>query len=124
MRECTDFASAKNTYLKYLNITHEFLTNVWVDQCYAPCQRKSYSLSVKHYHNTSWVDVENVFSGKDEFYLSMAYSTQDIESRTETLVYDAGSLLAAAGGNLCLFLGFSCMTCIWTSVNIIEQYLL
>jgi hypothetical protein len=33
-----------------------------------------------------------------------------VEERVETLVYDVGSFLAAAGGNLGLFLGFSCLS--------------
>jgi hypothetical protein len=38
------------------------------------------------------------------------FSSLIVEERVETLVYDVGSFLAAAGGNLGLFLGFSCLS--------------
>jgi hypothetical protein len=42
--------------------------------------------------------------------LVLAYDTFSVEEHFETLVFDIGSLLAAAGGNLGLFLGFSCLS--------------
>jgi hypothetical protein len=41
----------------------------------------------------------------------------DVEERIETLVYDVGSFLAAAGGNLGLLLGFSCLSTIFGFIN-------
>jgi hypothetical protein len=39
-----------------------------------------------------------------------------VEEHFETLVFDGGSLLAAAGGNLGLFLGFSCLSLIFSAL--------
>jgi hypothetical protein len=50
------------------------------------------------------------------------YSTLDVEERIETLVYDAGNFLAAAGGNLGLLLGFSCLSTVLGFINIIQEY--
>ena len=50
------------------------------------------------------------------------YSTLDVEERIETLVYDAGNFLAAAGGNLGLLLGFSCLSTVFGFINIIQEY--
>jgi hypothetical protein len=44
------------------------------------------------------------------------YSSLSVEEHFETLVFDSGSLLAAAGGNLGLFLGFSCLSLIFSSL--------
>jgi hypothetical protein len=50
----------------------------------------------------------------------MVYSSLDVESRYETLVYDFGTMLAATGGNLGLMLGFSCLTCIEGIIDFLE----
>jgi hypothetical protein len=41
------------------------------------------------------------------FLLMISFQTFLVEQRVETLVYDFGSFVAAAGGNLGLFLGLS-----------------
>ena len=71
-------------------------------------------------HNTALIDLVN--SSGELFYLSLGYSSLDVEARTETLVYDVGNFLAAAGGNLGLFFGFICLSCIWSFISITEQY--
>ena len=47
-------------------------------------------------------------SGK--FELSVYYNNLEIEERTETLIYDLSTFLSAAGGNLGLLMGFSCLS--------------
>ncbi len=44
------------------------------------------------------------------FYLSVRFASLMVEERIETLVYDEVNFIAAAGGNLGLFLGFSCFS--------------
>ena len=44
-----------------------------------------------------------------------------IEEQIETLVYDAGNFLAAVGGNLGLFLGFSCLTMLLGIVKFVKK---
>ncbi len=43
-----------------------------------------------------------------------------VEERTETLIYDLVGVLAAAGGHLGLCLGFSCLTLVLTILEWIE----
>jgi len=45
----------------------------------------------------------------------------DVEEKTETLVYDLGTFLAALGGNLGLALGFSCLSILLGIVNYLTQ---
>jgi len=46
----------------------------------------------------------------------------DIEEKTETFVYDVGNFLTAAGGNLGLFMGFSCLSIILTFIDKFEHH--
>ena len=47
------------------------------------------------------------------------FATMSVEEHFETLVFDLGSLLAAAGGNLGLFLGFSCLSLVFSFLDYI-----
>ncbi len=49
-------------------------------------------------------------------HLIVMHSSLSVEEHFETLVFDGGSLLAAAGGNLGLFLGFSCLSLIFSAL--------
>jgi len=49
------------------------------------------------------------------------YSTLDVKEVVETLVYDVGDFLAAAGGNLGLLLGFSCLSVLLAVINAIQE---
>jgi hypothetical protein len=68
-------------------------------------------LKLNYFHKNSWIDTDGK-SGiiENSFSLAIAYNTLIVEERVETLVYDVGSFLAAVGGNLGLFLGFSCLS--------------
>jgi hypothetical protein len=45
----------------------------------------------------------------------------NIEEKTEALVYDFGTFLAAIGGNLGLFLGFSCLSLLLILISMFEK---
>ena len=46
-----------------------------------------------------------------------------VDEKIESLEYDIGSFLAAAGGNLGLMLGFSCLSVMFTTVEYANKYL-
>ena len=50
----------------------------------------------------------------------VSYKSLNVEERTEQLVYDLGSVLAAAGGHMGLFLGLSCMSILLGFVNFLN----
>jgi hypothetical protein len=52
----------------------------------------------------------------------LTYATLSVEEQTETLVFDIGSLLAAAGGNLGLFLGFSCLSLLFSLLDYLASF--
>ena len=54
---------------------------------------------------------------KDHFTLYSFYPTFDVEEKIETLEYDLANLLVSAGGNLGLFLGFSCFSVMLSVIN-------
>ena len=55
------------------------------------------------------------------FHLKIDSSSLDVEEKVETLVYDIGSFLAAAGGNLSLMLGFSCLSVLLNIIILLES---
>jgi hypothetical protein len=52
----------------------------------------------------------------------MNYNTFNVEEHVESLAYDASSLLVSVGGNLGLFLGFSCLSVLFALINICQNY--
>ena len=60
----------------------------------------------------------------DSGYLVCVYPVDElIEDQVETLIYDFGGFVAAAGGNLGLFLGFSCLSVTFAAVDRLVQCL-
>ena len=90
-----------------------FDNNEWISSCPIPCQRTSYDASIEFLHKNSFFDFGNSFGENffdEHVLLSLEYGTLLIEEHTENLVYDITNFLAAAGGNMGLFLGFSCLS--------------
>ena len=96
----------------------------WISACPIPCQQTSYDFTIRYFHETSLVDPENIlgenFSASSAMF-SLGYETLLIEEHVESLVYDVTNFLAAAGGNLGLFLGFSCMSVFYGMIKIIKR---
>jgi hypothetical protein len=113
LKSCDDWHSAVNThtFLTSLNYPtgYDNLTSV----CPMSCQQRSYTYIMKPFHLNSIVDPTNKFilnSTKNGTLIILSYETILTEEREETLVYDATNFLVNAGGNLGLFLGFSCLS--------------
>jgi hypothetical protein len=51
----------------------------------------------------------------------MKYETFNVEEHVESLVYDASNFLVSVGGNLRLFLGFSCLSVLFYLINICQN---
>ena len=57
------------------------------------------------------------------YLLLFAYETLMIEEKVESLIYDFSSFLAAAGGNLGLFLGYSLFSAVELFVHLLKKYI-
>ena len=90
--------------------------------CPLPCERNHYNYNFLHTHENSVpTEVVNKDEGSNIYNLYFYYSTFQVEQHVETLLYDVGGFLAAAGGNLGLCLGFSCLSVMlafthWTKI--------
>ena len=81
----------------------------------------TYSLNLKYYHENS----ESPFSQGSEkttdarrsFVLFYYFNSLLLEERIETLVFDLGDFFSSAGGNLGLFLGFSCLSVLFSFIS-------
>ena len=56
--------------------------------------------------------------------LGFSYQTLAVEYHMETYIYDIGSFLSSAGGNLGLLLGFSFFTMLLGLINLIKRALI
>jgi len=84
-----------------------------------PCKQKGYVQTLKYYHKTSW---DYKAYSASSFTILIAYNSLEVKTKIETLIYDSVDVLAAAGGNLGLFLGFSCLGCIWFILEHLQPY--
>ena len=107
----------KNYYWYYINYLEKFLSKPWQYDCPVPCKQTAYQVKLKYYHknNARYFDATN--KSKDHFTLYSFYPTFDVEEKIETLEYDLANLLVSAGGNLGLFLGFSCFSVMLSVIN-------
>ena len=113
LKPCDDWFSAVNTQTLLTNLTYAEANDNWASACPMPCQQRSYTYTMKPFHRNSIIDPANRFianSTKPVTFISLSYKTLLTEEREETLVYDATSFLVNAGGNMGLFLGFSCLS--------------
>ena len=88
--------------------------------CLVPCLQVEYSYTAVDFHKNTWIDTSNVNPPdfNDKYYsLYVSYGFMDIERHEEALIYDSGNFFAAVGGNLGLFLGFSCLSIIFAGID-------
>ena len=69
-----------------------------------------FTIMVKGYRQGSNISATSVL-------LELVYDSPLVEERVETLVYDAGNFLTAVGGNIGLFLGFSCLSVLFSIIH-------
>ena len=113
LKECQDEISGLKTYTTYGDLLFSTKRKNWLKACPIPCKQTVYQPNVRRYHYNIWMPLLN--NPRKEVlqkfvFFSLAYDTFVREVSVETLVYDAGSFWAAIGGNLGLFLGFSCFS--------------
>jgi hypothetical protein len=76
--------------------------------CHLPCQRTSYSFKGAYGHANS---ASKYLNDSSEIFVVYIYESSGVsEEKVETFVYDFFGLVSAIGGNMGLFLGFSCLS--------------
>ena len=91
------------------------------------CNDKQISYNVNHRdtHKNGWKEErKNEHSPefmRNYYVLMLYYETFDVEEHVESLAYNAGSFLVSVGGNLGLFLGFSCLSILFALINILKE---
>lgn len=80
--------------------------------CPKACNITGLNVHLRFGHANSFIDPYNKLKldPENDFYLGFSYTNIETEERVETLAYDVYSFLAAAGGNLGLALGCSCLS--------------
>ena len=125
LNPCLDKESAVtslNNFLKLFSLSEA--KEDWYSKCPIPCKQTTYSANDKYFHKNSMIDPSNITVvniSESNILISLSYETLSIEEEEESLVYDVGNFLAAAGGNLGLFLGFSCFSVIISFFNILKS---
>ena len=115
IRECKNLTEASVTVSKLSKVILDFIESPHKFGCPLPCERKSFRFNLERIHeNAETNEAPHLDEGSNFWYISYYYSTLVIEEQVETLIYDVGGFLAAAGGNLGLCLGFSCLSVLFT----------
>ena len=121
MQRCQDENSAINATLQLIEIVRKFIGDPSQSDCWPPCKRVYFKYDLKYFHKNSWPSFQGIISVENHFNLYYFYDTLQIEEKVETLIFDLGGLLAAAGGNLGLCLGFSCLSVLHSIVPLLYQ---
>jgi len=104
LSECNDLESA-NKSRKLFGDLYE--PEAWQAECPLPCEQKFYKLRTVDFHRNIMV-LANLTSST--FYLSLRFDKFVVETEEEVYYYDLVDILTQVGGNLGLFLGFSCLS--------------
>jgi len=90
-----------------------------------PCKKTVFELSVQMYHQNNVGPMgDGVIALVGDGVMLVLYNDKPIvEKHVEALIYDTGNFLAQAGGNLGLFLGFSCLSLLFAFINFLKKAL-
>ena len=107
---CETFEAAASAFSEMNNFS--MLVGISESKCRFSCATKRFAIDVKQMHINSLVEVDKKEppTATSTTTIAIAYSTLVVEESIERLVYDFENLLTAVGGNLGLFLGFSCFS--------------
>ena len=108
--ECNNREDADRAYWEF-RFLGKFTQKLGKYGCPVPCQHLYYRLKPNYYHKNNAhlpASMANISDGLILLYLYWSYLP--VEETIESLEYDLTNFLVSAGGNLGLFLGFSCLS--------------
>lgn len=123
MNECPDYTSARKAFTEYFHLIFYKEREDWLSECPVPCDQTIFDIRLDKFHQNN-LGGERNFSNEliaAGVMFILKYNKFVVEKQVETLVYDTGNFLAQAGGNLGLFLGFSCLSLLLAVIKFIKN---
>ena len=111
-------------YKAFKSLLKKYKGNLELMGCPFPCFTRTYNVKWIDFHKNSLIEDDKLYEEeflKQYYYLLFSYHSFTIEEKVETLVYDLGSFLTSIGGNLGLFLGFSCFSLLISLIEILKR---
>jgi hypothetical protein len=120
--QCQSKQMALSTFQNFTNHIDDYLSRTSEFGCPVPCKQKSVKYDLEYFsRNTYFEPDEKHIVDNDIFQLIVSFKTMNIEAKKETYVYDNVNFLTAAGGTLGLFMGFSCLSIIFSLIDTLNQ---
>ena len=120
--ECADEKEGMLSLKAFQGVINEFVASPEKFGCPLPCERTMFTYDVIDTHQNSVILQEPEILAEEEdapYIFYFFYKTFLVEQRVETLIYDFGGFLAAAGGNLGLCLGFSLLSILFNFTQLL-----
>ena len=118
IQECNDSSVANDVYWTYVNFLDKLVSQPSAYGCPIPCRQNFYQVKLQYFHaNNAWIPPRSANYSKGHFLLVPFFTSFTTEEKIESLEYDLARLLVSAGGNLGLFLGFSCLSVFFTIIE-------
>ena len=118
LTECKNETIAHNIYWNSAYSINSFTHKPWLFGCPVPCKQLTYKILIEHYHKNNYMLDGNMMQESKHYYTLMVNNpSATVEEQIESLEYDLVDLLASAGGNLGLLLGFSCLSVLFSAIN-------
>ena len=118
MKECKNTKEAENVYWKLVSYLETFISDSNKYGCPVPCRQTSYKVKMEYFHkNNALLSPEYGNLPEGHFTIHSSFLTFSVEEKIESLEYDLPNLLVSAGGNLGLFLGFSCLSVMFAIIE-------
>jgi hypothetical protein len=112
LAQCSERPDSVKSYQIFSDFIQELIQKMSFYGCPSPCSSVTYNVVTKYFHkNIEFIfEAETKVENETFFYLSLFYDTLIIEKSIESYDYDWADFFIYTGGNLGLFLGFSCLS--------------
>jgi hypothetical protein len=121
MPQCANRTQSTNAVANATNYLIKGMQDPDAFGCPLPCLFSYYTFQIVYQH----INAFELFTGKsppqNEYILYFYFNTLETEVKTESLIIDLSSLIANIGGNLGLFLGFSCLSIFILTIELIQK---
>ena len=126
LSECSSRSDSVKTFQIYSDFIHDFNQNMDSHGCPMPCSLITYNVATKYIHkNVQFNFNEQVQKNTDDLFgLALIYDTLLIDKNVESYEYDSSDFLIYVGGNLGLFLGFSCLSTLIALLRYVSSFCL